>query len=182
MARAPETPAGKICLGVVIGAQGVQGAVRVKFFTAEPANVAAYGRVSDETGMREFDVTLAGKAKNAIVLRLSGIDDRNAAEALKGMHLYVDRTTLPEPEEDEFYYSDLVGLEAVQLDGANLGVVRQLGNYGAGETIEIETQTGGLVVLPFTRAVVPVIDLEAGRIVVDPPPGLLTDDENGADE
>ena len=73
-----------------------------------------------------------GRQKNAIVLRLSGIDDRNAAEALKGMHLYVDRTALPEPEEDEFYYSDLVGLEAVQSDGARFGFVRQLGNYGAG--------------------------------------------------
>lgn len=179
--RADAGAPGLVCLGVVAGAHGVRGAVRVKPFTAEPESVGAYGTVSDESGHRRFSLTVIGVGKGMVTAKLSGIDDRDAAEALRGLRLYVPRAVLPEPEEDEFYHADLIGLSAELEDGSLFGSVRALYDFGAGEVIEISPAAGGQpVVLPFTREAVPVIDIPAGRIVVAPPVGLA--ENAGRDE
>jgi len=159
----------KVCVGVVAGAHGVRGQLRVKSFTAEPRDIAAYGPLSDAEGGRQFDLRLVGAAKGVLLARIAGVDDRDAAEALRGTEFFVPRDALPTPEMDEFYHADLIGAAAVLADGAPYGRVLALHDFGAGDMIEIERADGGVVVLPFTRAIVPEIDLAAGRIVVDPP-------------
>ncbi len=163
----------RVCVGVVTGAQGVRGAVRVKSFTAEPADVARYGPLEDESGERQFALRLVGSAKGVVIAQLSGIDDRDRAEALRGLRLYLPRAALPPAAEDEYYHADLIGLAATLADGTPLGQVCAVYDFGAGDTLEIERPQGPSVIVPFTRAVVPVVDLAAGRLVVDPPPGLV---------
>jgi 16S rRNA processing protein RimM len=163
----------RICVGVITGAQGVRGAVRVKSFTAVPEDVASYGPVEDETARRQLTLRLVGHAKGVVVATIAGIDDRDAAEALKGVRLYVKRSALPEAGEEEYYHADLLGLEAVLRDGTVLGRVRAVHEYGAGDSIEVERAAGGTVLVPFTRAAVPVVDLAGGRLVIEPPEGLL---------
>ena len=168
--------AGKqVCVGVVTGPQGGGGAVRIKSFTARPEDVAAYGPLADETGRRHLELRLVGAAKGVLIARLSGIDDRNGAEALRGLRLYLPRAALPAPEPEQYYHADLIGLEAVLGDGVVLGQVRAVHDFGAGDTLEIERPGAVSAMVPFTRAMVPVIDLDAGRLVVTPPPGLLDD-------
>jgi 16S rRNA processing protein RimM len=166
----------QVCVGVVTGPQGVGGAVRIKSFTARPEDVAAYGPLADETG-RRLELRLVGAAKGVLIARLSGIDDRNGAEALRGLRLYLARSALPPPEPEEYYHADLIGLEVVLGDGTPLGQVRAVHDFGAGDTLEIARPGAAPAMVPFTRAVVPVVDLAAGRLVVEPPPGLLDDDK-----
>lgn len=177
---------GRVCLGAVAGAHGVRGAVRIKPFTAEPESVGAYGELSDKGGTRFFAAHVMGVNKGMVIAKLSGVDDRDAAEALRGLRLYVPRAVLPEPEDDEFYHADLIGLPAETEDGTAFGRVRALYDFGAGDVIEIEPAGGGQpVVLPFTLEAVPVIDLEGGRIVVAPVEGLVAEstvEKEGADE
>ena len=159
----------KVCVGVVTGAHGVRGQVRVKSFTQEPRDIAAYGLLSDADGRRQFELHIIGAAKGVLLARIAGIDDRDAAQALHGTEFFVPRDALPDPALDEFYHADLIGMAAVLGDGAPYGRVLALHDFGAGDMIEIERADGGVVILAFTRAVVPEIDLAAGRIVVDPP-------------
>jgi 16S rRNA processing protein RimM len=167
-----------VCLGVIVGAKGLRGQVRVKSFTDEPADVAAYGALHDEAGERRFRLTVTGRAKGVVVARIEGIGDRDQAEALRGVQLFVDRAALPEVEApDVFYHADLVGLGAEDLEGRSLGRVRAVHNFGAGDVIEIETEGGATMTFAFTRKTVPEVDLEAGRLVVDPPPEIATPDE-----
>jgi 16S rRNA processing protein RimM len=157
---------GRVCLGVVAGAHGVRGALKVKSFTAEPDDIAAYGPLTDEAGERAFTLRIVGHARGQLVIKVEGINDRNAAEALKGTRLHVARPVLPEPAADEFYHADLIGLRADDADGADLGTVRAVHDYGAGDLIEIRAEDGTEHLVPFTRAAVPEVDLDAGRIVV----------------
>ncbi len=158
---------GRICVGMITAAHGVRGLVRVKPFTADPAGVTAYGPVGDEPGRRRFALTLLNRHKDQWLARIDGVEDRNAAEALRGTGLFVDRSALPPPEdEDEFYHTDLIGLAAVSPDGGRLGRVRAVHDFGAGDLLELTTEAGAVVTVPFTRAVVPEIDIAAGRIVV----------------
>ncbi|MEE9140737.1 MAG: ribosome maturation factor RimM [Alphaproteobacteria bacterium] len=166
-------PRERICIGVIVGAHGVQGAVRVRSFTDDPGDVGAYGPVSDESGERTFELEVTGRAKGAVIARIAGVSDRDAAQALAGLELHVPRAALPEPEEDEFYYADLAGLVAELADGTRLGKVAAVYNFGAGDVVEVERDEGGSLMVPFTRAVVPVVDLDAGRMVIDPPAGLI---------
>jgi 16S rRNA processing protein RimM len=163
----------RLCVGVITGPQGVRGAVRVKSFTAIPADVAAYGKVEDETGRRSFELRVVGSALGVVIATIAGLDDRDAAELLKGTRLYVARSALPAPDEDEYYHSDLIGLPMVLQDGTMFGTVRAVHDYGAGTSLEIAHHTGRIVLAPFTRAVIPVVDVAAGRLVIDPPDGLL---------
>jgi 16S rRNA processing protein RimM len=165
----------KVCLGTIVGVHGVQGAVRIKSFTADPADVAAYGAVSDESGARRFEVKVLGQARGAVLARLSGVADRNAAEALRGLRLYVDRAALPATKEDEYYHADLIGLPVETREGAALGRVRAVHNFGAGDILELRGDDGRELLLPFSDAVVPHVDLAAGRIVAVPPASLLED-------
>ncbi len=162
-----------VCVGVIVGAHGVRGAVRVKSFTAEAMDIASYGPLSDEEGKRQFALAPIGQARGAVLARIEGVDDRDAAEALRGVRLYVDRARFPEPEEDEFYHADLIGLAALCVDGRRLGRVTAISNHGAGDMIEIALEAGGSALLPFTKAVVPTVDLAAGHVVVDPPAEIL---------
>lgn len=169
-------PNDKVCLGVIAGAHGVRGEVRIESFTADPAAITAYGPLSDERGERSLTLELVGESRGQPIARIAGIADRDAAAALKGLRLYVERARLPAPGADEYYHGDLLGLAVEDRDGAPLGVVKGLHEFGAGSVIEVERPSGARIMLPFTRAVVPVIDLAAGRLVVDPPPGLVEPD------
>ena len=162
-----------VCLGEITGAHGVRGEVRIRSFAARPADVAAYGALADETGARTFELKVTGMARGAVLARIPGVADRNAAEALKGTRLYVDRDKLPEPEADEFYHADLVGLAAIRADGTPAGRIVAVRNFGAGDTLEIAPASGETFYVPFTADAVPEIDVASGRVVVDPPAGLV---------
>jgi 16S rRNA processing protein RimM len=158
-----------ILVGAVTGAHGVRGEVKIRSFTADPRAVARYGEVCDCTGARKFAIRLRGMVRGMVVARLAGIEDRNAAEALKGLELYVPRVRFPRARREEWYVTDLVGLTAQDGAGRTLGRVVDVANYGAGDVIEIRRDDGETLLLPFTRRAVPVVDLEARRIVIDPP-------------
>jgi 16S rRNA processing protein RimM len=171
--------AGLICIGQIVGAQGIQGAVRVKSFTADPPDVAAYGPVTDESG-RRFRLKVAGQAKGVVICRIDGVNDRNAAEALKGTRLHVAREMLPEPEEeDEFYHADLIGLPVELKDGTVLGKVRAVFDFGAGDMLELVGPGGETRLLPFTREAVPVVDIKAGRLIASPPEEIEAKEADG---
>jgi 16S rRNA processing protein RimM len=156
-----------------MGAYGVRGEVRVKSFCAEPSAIGDYGPLVDDAG-RDYRLTVQRPVKGGYAVRLSGVPSREAADALRGQRLWAPRTALPEVAEDEYYHSDLIGLEAVDTGGAVLGRVRAVHDFGAGDLLEIAGREEVLV--PFTREVVPTVDIGMGRVVVDPPPGLLRDD------
>jgi 16S rRNA processing protein RimM len=167
-----------VCLGVITAAHGVQGAVRIRSFTEVPDDIVRYGPLTDETGTRSFDLRLVGTAKGVVIARIAGIDDRNQAGALRGLRLHLPRSALPRTEAEEYYHADLIGLEAVLGDGTPVGRVRAIHDFGAGDTLEVTRPSAPSVMVPFTRAVVPIVEPAAGRLVLDPPPGLL--DETGA--
>ncbi|NIJ41286.1 16S rRNA processing protein RimM [Parvibaculum indicum] len=175
----------KVCLGVVAGAHGVRGQVRVKFFTEAPDGVAAYGPVETKDGSRSFGIVFKGVAKGLALCALEGVTDRDEAEALRGTELYVSRERLPEPDEDEdgWYYADLVGLAVIGVDGTRYGRVAAIQNFGAGDLLEISPEGGGATVLmPFTAENAPEVDIEGGKIVIDPPIGTFGDEEGGDEE
>ena len=166
----------RVCLGVIAAAHGVRGHVKIKTFTADPESVADYGPVGDEPGRRQFALVLTGRTKGGVIAKLDGIEDRDAAEALKGTRLYVDRAALPEPDRDEFYHADLIGLHVELEDGTALGRVEAVHDLGAGELLEVALVNRRSVMVPFTREVVPEVDLEGGRLVLKPPPGVLEEE------
>ncbi len=159
----------RILVGAIAGAHGVRGQVRIKSFTADPAAVAAYGPLTDESGQRRFELKITGAAKGGVIARIDGISDRTAAEALRGLRLYAPRSVLPTPEAGEYYLADLIGLRAELADGTCYGRVKDVQDYGAGDILEIERSDGTAELLPFTDRLVPVVDLAAARVVVDPP-------------
>lgn len=163
----------KLCVGIVTGPHGIRGAVRLKSFTAEPSDIGAYGPLSDEAGLRRFTLRITGVVKGAIIAEISGVGDRNAAETLKGLQLFVDRDQLPPAAEEEFYHADLIGLRAELANGDVLGTVSALHDFGAGQSLEIATGGRGTILVPFTKSAVPLIEVAAGRLVIDPPTGLL---------
>jgi 16S rRNA processing protein RimM len=152
-------------------AHGVRGEVKLWPFTQDPMAVAQYGTLETEDGARQFEIESLRPAKDFLVARIAGVSDRDAAEALRNLDLFVPRERLPEIEEaDTFYYADLVGLSAVTADGATLGTVTAVHNFGAGDIIEIAAVGGGApLMLSFTEVAVPKIDLTAKQIVVVPP-------------
>ncbi|OIP85580.1 MAG: 16S rRNA processing protein RimM [Rhodobacterales bacterium CG2_30_65_12] len=160
----------RICVGAFGGAFGVKGEVRLKSFTAAPEAIADYGPLHDEAGARVFEVEITRPINNGFAARVTGVASKEQADALRGVRLFVDRAALPSLPDDEFYHADLIGLEVVDTGGRVLGRVSAVHNHGAGDLIEVSG--AGLktpALLPFTRAVVPTIDLAAGRIVADPP-------------
>jgi 16S rRNA processing protein RimM len=155
----------------------VQGAVRIKSFTEVPEDIAGYGPVEDESGWRRFELHTLGKAKGVVIARISGFESRDQAETLRGLRLFLSRSALPEVEAEEYYHADLIGLEAVLVDGTPVGRVRAIHDFGAGDTLELARPEAPPLLVPFTRAVVPVVEPAEGRLVLDPPPGLLDDGE-----
>jgi len=158
----------RICVGAIAGAFGVRGEVRLKSFCAQPEAIAAYAPLWTRDGSRSFTLRLTRGTGGGLTARLSGVNTREEAEALKGVELYADRDRLPNLPDDEFYYNDLIGLEVLDTSGRLLGRVRAVHNHGAGDFLEV-TGADGTLLLPFTRAAVPTVDLTAGRIIADPP-------------
>lgn len=161
----------RVCVGALAGAFGVQGEVRLKSFCADPAAIADYGPLWTEDGSRSFKLKLLRPVAGGFGARLSGISTREEAEALKGVQLFADRDRLPKLPDDEFYHADLIGLDVLDPGGAVLGRVSSVQNHGAGDILEVVGQ-GKTLLIPFTLAVVPTVDLSARRIVVDLPEGL----------
>jgi 16S rRNA processing protein RimM len=166
---------GRVLLGIVAAPHGVRGLVRIRSYTEDPMDVAAYGELSDETGSRRYRVEALSTAKGAVLARIEGVADRTAAEAVRGLRLYVERERLPATGEREWYEADLIGLPAVGRDGRDWGKVMAFHDFGAGRTMEVSGGTASRhsVMLPFTDEAVPEIDVEGGKVVVDPPAGLL---------
>jgi 16S rRNA processing protein RimM len=159
-----------VCLGQIGAAHGVRGEVRLHSFTADPTAITSYGPLESEDG-RIIEIEAMRPAKDHFVAKISGVADRNAAELLKNLKLYVPRTRLPEPDEpDEFYHADLIGLTVVDRAGEKLGTIVAIHNFGAGDLIEMTPDGGGKTeLLPFDEVHVPTVDIAAGRIVVVPP-------------
>jgi 16S rRNA processing protein RimM len=161
----------RICIAQIGAAHGLRGEVRLRSFTQDPAAVTSYGTLESEDGTQRFEIEALRPGKDHFVARLAGVGDRNAAEKLTNLKLYVPRDRLPPTEDaDTFYQSDLIGLEAVTAEGAALGTVKAVHNFGAGDLIEIAPADGGTPLLvPFTADAVPAVDIKARRIVVVPP-------------
>ena len=134
-----------VCVAAVATAHGLRGALKLRCFTERPEDAAAYGPVYDKHGHRLFDFRVIGRSRGGILVEADGISDRNAAEALRGTELFVPRTALPELGPEEFYHSDLEGLDVLHADGARLGVVRALANFGAGDIVEVLADDGRTV-------------------------------------
>ncbi len=162
--------ADRICVARIGAAHGVRGEVKLWSFTEDPAAVAGYGPLETQDGTRRFEIEALRPAKDHFVARIVGIEDRNAAEKLRNVDLYIPRARLPEIDEaDTFYHADLIGLKAVTRSGDDVGTVSAIHNFGATDVIEIKPPAGEPLLMPFTDATVPEIDLSARRIVVVPP-------------
>ena len=157
----------KVCVGAIAGAFGVRGEVRLKSFCSEPQDIAGYGPLTTEDGTRSFTIKLTRPVKSGLGAMLSGVSTRDEAEALRGTTLWAPRDALPSLPDDEFYHADLIGLDVFDTGGQMLGRVRAIYDHGAGDILEIAGKDD--LLLPFTRAIVPTVDLKAGRIIVDPP-------------
>ncbi len=157
-----------VCIGVIVGAHGIKGGVRVKCFIDQPQNLRAYGPVRDESGQKRFNARVQGVSKGLALVALDGVADRTQAEALKGTKLYVDRNNLPKVDEDEYLVADLIGCRVESPQGLLLGAVSNVYDFGAGEVLEIKGKSGELMV-PFTKAAVPQVDVGAKLVVVEPP-------------
>ena len=159
----------QICIARIGAAHGVRGAVKLWTFTEDPFAVKRYGPLSTKDGARQFEVTDAREAKGHLVATLKGVTTRDEAERLNGVELYIAREKLPATREDEYYHSDLIGLAAVTTADRPLGRVIAIYNFGAGDIMEIAPPQGATMLLPFTNAVVPTVDLKAGRVMIELP-------------
>jgi 16S rRNA processing protein RimM len=159
----------RVCVAQIGAPHGVRGEVKLWPFTADPQSVRDYGPLETEDGAARFEIEALRAAKDHLVVRLKGVNDRNAAERLTNTKLFVPRERLPATEaDDEFYHADLIGLAVVDTAGNALGSVAALHNFGAGDLVEIKPAQGGAtVLLPFTEAAVPEVDIAGRRIVVD---------------
>jgi 16S rRNA processing protein RimM len=170
----------EVLVGVFGAPHGVRGEIRLKSFMQEPMSIASYGVLRDSAG-REFALTAARPIKDdLLVVRVKGVADRDAAQKLTNVQLYLSREKLPAPDEDEFYCRDLIGLRAETADGALLGTIVAVPNYGAGDILEVAPPAGETLLFPFTRAVVPHVDLAAGKVIVEPP--VVVEDEKSPPE
>ena len=159
----------QVCIARIGAAHGVRGAVKLWTFTEDPFAVKRYGPLSTKDGARQFEVTSAREAKGHLVAQLKGITTRDEAERLNGIELYVPREKLPATDEDEYYHADLIGLAAVTTADEALGRVVAIHNFGAGDILEIAPLHGATMLLPFTNAVVPTIDIAGGRVLIELP-------------
>jgi 16S rRNA processing protein RimM len=160
----------RICVGAIAGAFGVKGEVRLKSFCADPEAIASYAPLYTEDGSRSFTVKITRTIPGGLAGRLSGIATKEAADALRGTQLFADRAKLPSLPDDEFYHADLIGLKVLDTGGALLGTVRAVHDHGAGDILEVfQPGAKSTLLLPFTKAIIPTVDLTAGRIIADPP-------------
>ena len=170
----------RICVARIGAAHGVRGAVKLWTFTEDPFAVTRYGQLTTKDGARRFELAQVREAKDHLVATFKGIADRNAAERLNGIELYVAREKLPATDDDEYYHADLIGLSAETTDGAPLGKVIAIHNFGAGDIIEIAPASGASMLLPFSNEVVPTVDLAGGRVLIELPAEIEGDDPTAA--
>lgn len=161
--------ASRICVARIGAAHGVRGEFRLWSFTEDPLAVMQYGPLTTKDGARTFEIVRAREAKDHLVATLKGVTTREDAERLNGIELYIARDALPPPDDDEYYHADLIGLSAVRADDSEIGRVVAMHNFGAGEIVEIATFKGPALMLPFTNAVVPSVDIAGGKIIVELP-------------
>ena len=173
-------PPAQICVARIGAAHGVRGEVKLWTFTEDPLAVKRYGPLWTQDGARQFEVAQAREAKGHLVATLKGVATREDAERLNGVELYVARDKLPSTGEDEYYHADLIGLAAVTPLNEPLGRVVAIHNFGAGNLIEIAPPQGTTMLLPFTNAVVPSVDLVGGRVVIELPDEIEGDSPDGA--
>ncbi|MDD3287827.1 MAG: ribosome maturation factor RimM, partial [Alphaproteobacteria bacterium] len=159
------------CVGAFVGAHGVRGQARLRSFTENPEDVFSYSPLTNESGDKVFALKRIGVMKDCFMVSVAGVSDRDVAAALKGTRLYVDRDALPKTKDGEYYEADLVGLEAVDLNGETKGKVLGVHDYGAGSFLEIKPVVGASYMLPFNDRFVPKIDIAAGVVTVDVPEG-----------
>ncbi len=170
----------RVCVGAITGTHGVQGEVRLKSFCVEPVAIADYSPLWCDSTAQKIDVTITRPIKGGFAARLTGVHSREQAERLRGSLLYADRNMLSDLTDDEFYQSDLIGLDVKDVDGAILGTVKAVVDYGAGDLLEVRlANSTDTALLPFTTALVPTVDLASGRIIVDPPAGIFPNPTNG---
>ena len=169
----------RICLGVITGSFGVRGEARIKSFCADATAIGDYGPLSDEAGTTSYKLTITRPVKEGFSVRLSGVRNKEQADALKGTRLYAPRSVLPDLPDDEYYYSDLIGLKVMDTGGELIGKISAVHDHGAGEILEIAlTGSSGTTLVPFTLAIVPTVDLTAGLVVVD----MVEDPATGPDD
>ncbi|WP_299652316.1 ribosome maturation factor RimM [uncultured Tateyamaria sp.] len=163
-----------ICVGAIGGSYGVQGEVRLKSFCANPDDIETYSPLTTEDGNRAFSLAIVRPMKNGFVVRIAEVATKEEADALKGTQLFARREQLPHLPDDEFYYTDLVGLDVFDTGGASLGRVKSVQNHGASDLLEVHAPGATTtVLLPFTKSAVPTVDMSARRIIADPPEGLF---------
>jgi 16S rRNA processing protein RimM len=162
-----------ICVGAVTGARGVKGDVRIKSFTANPQDIASYGPLYDKTGNVAYELKVTGQAKDQLIGRIVGTPDRTAAEKLRGLQFFVPRYNLPTIDDDEFYFSDLIGLNVEDTRGKALGIISSIENFGAGDILEIVGVINGGLMVSFTKETVPQVDIQNGFVVINPPDGIF---------
>jgi 16S rRNA processing protein RimM len=170
----------QVCVARIGAAHGVRGAVKLWTFTEDPFAVTRYGPLSTKDGARAFEVAHARGGKGHLVATLKGVTTRNDAERLNGLELYVAREKLPATNNDEYYHADLIGLAAVTAADEPLGKVIAIHNFGAGNIIEIAPPSGATMLLPFSNAVVPTVDIAGGRVVIALPEEIEGDDPDAA--
>lgn len=172
------TPKDRVCVGAIAGSFGVKGEVRLKSFCAEPEAIDSYGPLSSEDGQTVWEVKISRPIKNGFAARLSGVRSKEAADALRGTRLYAPRDVLPDLPDDEFYHTDLIGLTVFDTGGAELGRIKAVLNHGAGDLLEIAVKGEKQpLLLPFTVANVPTVDVAAGKVIADLPEGLMDRDQ-----
>jgi 16S rRNA processing protein RimM len=159
----------QVCVARIGAAHGVRGAVKLWTFTEDPFAVTRYGPLATKDGARAFEVAHAREGKGHLVAMLKGVTTRNEAERLNGIELYVAREKLPATDDDEYYHADLIGLAAINTAGQPLGKIVAIHNFGAGDIIEIAPPKGATILLPFSNAVVPTVDIAGGRVVIELP-------------
>ena len=172
----------RICVARIGAAHGVRGEVRLWTFTEDPLAATRYGPLSTKDGTRQFEVTKAREARDHLVATFKGVDDRTAAEKLNGVELYIARDQLPATDDDEYYHSDLIGLAAETTAGEPLGRVIAMHNFGAGDIIEIAPPAGSSLLLPFSNAVVPTVDIKGGRVIIELPAEIEGDERDDDDD
>jgi len=172
----------KICVAKIGAAHGVRGEVKLWPFTEDPLAVLHYGPLSTKDGLQQFEVVRAREAKGHLVAVLKGVATRNDAERLNGIELYIARDRLPPTEDDEYYHADLIGLAAESAAGEPIGRVVAIHNFGAGDIIEIAPPKGPTLMLPFTNAVVPTVDIAQGRVIIERPQEIEGDSPDAADQ
>ena len=160
-------------IGHIAGASGVKGDLRISSYTEHPLDVCAYGPLEDKEGKEKFLLKPKRMAKGHVIAHADGIDNRDAAERLRGKELFINREALPPPGEEEFYHNDLIDVAVFAVNGHVLGSVIAVHDFGAGTILEVARKTGKTVLMPFTKDVVPVVDLSAKRIEINPPEGLF---------